>query len=103
MVVHISRDNGVFEKGYDHNWSEEYLIATGRLPWIPPVYRIKDLKEHVLKGVFYEKQLQSVLPDETYPISKILKPRGNRVLVGWRGWPSPYFDSWIHLEDVCRL
>ena len=43
--VRISRDKGVFEKGYDHNWSEEYFIVTERLPRIPPVYRIKDLNK----------------------------------------------------------
>jgi len=101
--VRISRDKGFFGKGYDHNWSEEYFNINERLPRSPPVYRLKDLNDNVLKGVFYEEQLQLVSPDEIYPISKILKRRGNRVLVSWRGWPSPDFDSWIPLTEVRQI
>ena len=101
--VRISRDKQLFEKGYMHNWSEEYFIIVERLSRTPPVYRLKDLNDQQLKGVFYEYQLQKVSPSEIYPISKVLKRRGTRVLVSWRGWPTPDFDSWIPLADIQLL
>ncbi len=101
--VRISRAKGVFEKGYTHNWSEEYFTVSDKIPRTPPVYRLKDLNGVVLKGVFYEEQLQSVSPGEIYPISNIKERRGKRALVSWRGWPSPDFDSWIPLADLQQI
>ena len=69
----------------------------------PPVYVLKDLNGESLKGVFYEPQLQSISPGEIYPISEIRRRRGKKVLVRWRGWPSPQLDSWIPLSDIERL
>ena len=98
--VRISRDKQLFEKGYMHNWSEEYFIIVERLSRIPPVYRLNDRNNQQLKGVFYEYQLQKVAPGELYPISKVLKRRGTHALVSWKGWPAPDFDSWIPLADI---
>lgn len=98
--VRISRDKGVFGKGYRANWSEEYFIVVDRVRRLPPVYRLQDLNENVLSGVFYEQQLQKISPNEIYPISKVLRKRKGRALVSWRGWPSPDFDSWIPLADI---
>ena len=101
--VRISREKGLFEKGYVHNWSEEYFTVDDKIPRNPPVYRLKDLKNRKLKGIFYEKQLQIVSPREIYPISSVLRRRGNRALVSWRGWPSPDFNSWIPLAEIQQI
>ena len=98
--VRISISKGVFEKGYVNSWSEEYFIVYRRLARSPPVYTLRDLNNEVLKGVFYEEQLQLIHPGEIYPISEVLQKRGRRALVSWRGWPSPAFDSWIPLADI---
>ena len=58
--VRISREKGLFERGYVHNWSEEYFTVDDKISINPPVYRLKDLKNRKLKGIFYEKQLQIV-------------------------------------------
>ena len=101
--VRISRDKGVFGRGYTHNWSEEYFVVESAIPRGPPVYILKDLNNETLKGVFYEPQLQRISPDEVYPISKILKKKKRRAFVSWRGWPSPAFDSWIPLADIQKI
>ena len=101
--VRISRDKGIFEKGYVNSWSEEYFLVDQALPRNPPVYVLRDLNGEQLKGVFYEPQLQPISPGEVYPISKIQRRRGKRGLVSWRGWPSPEFDSWIPLADINRI
>ena len=69
--VRISRDKGVFEKGYEHNWSEEYFIIHKARRRTPPVYVLKDLNGEILKGIFYEQQLQRVSPDEVYVIKEV--------------------------------
>ena len=101
--VRISRDKGIFGRGYTHNWSEEYFIVEKAIPRVPPVYTLKDLNSETLKGVFYEPQLQSISPDEVYPISEVRKKNKRRALVSWRGWPSPAFDSWIPLADIQKI
>ena len=77
----VSRSKGVFEKGYVNSWSEEYFIVHQRLARSPPVYTLRDLNNEVLKGVFYEEQLQLIHPGEIYPISEVLQKRGRRALV----------------------
>ena len=101
--VRISRDKGVFEKGYTHNWSEEYFIVEKAIPRVPPVYVLKDLNNETLKGVFYEPQLQTISPDEVYPIAKVLRKNKKKALVSWRGWPSHAFDSWIPIADIQKI
>ena len=95
--MRISRAKGVFEKGYTNNWSEEYFIIHDRLSRSPPVYVLKDLNNKILKGVFYEDQLQAIHPNQIYPIAEVLQRKGRRALVSWRGWPSPNFDFWVPL------
>ena len=55
-----------------HN-GRKYFIIVERLSRIQPVYRLKDLNNQQLKGVFYEYQLQKIAPGGLYPISKVLK------------------------------
>ena len=98
-TVRISRDKGVFGKGYTHNWSEEYFIIYERLQRNPVVYRLKDLNEEKLDGVFYEHQLQKIKPGGTFPISKIIKRKKQKAFVKWRGWPDS-FNSWVPISEL---
>ena len=58
--VRISRDKGVFAKGYVQSWSEEHFVIESRLRRTPNVYVLRDLSGETLQGVFYEEQLQRV-------------------------------------------
>ena len=98
-TVRITRDKNLHEKGYTHNWSEEYFEIHQRLSRSPPVYRLKDLNGEKIKGIFYEPQLQKVKPGDIFPITKVIRHRGDNALVKWRGWPES-FNSWIPVSDL---
>ena len=58
-------------------------------------YQLKDMNDGIIKGQFYEKELQ--LTKNTtgeYVIEKILKTKGNQIYVKWRGYSND-FNSWI--------
>ena len=84
------------------NWSEEYFVIYKRLPRVPSVYKLKDLNGEDITGVFYEPQLQKITPPEFHIVEKVLKKRGNKVLVRWRGFPKS-FESYISVNDIKKL
>ena len=63
-------------------------------------YQIKDMNDEIIKGIFYEKELQ--LTKNTtgeYIIEKILKTKGNQMYVKWRNYDSS-FNSWVNKYDI---
>ena len=63
-------------------------------------YKIKDMNDEIIKGIFYEKELQ--LTKNTtgeYIIEKILKTKGKRMYVKWRGYNNN-FNSWVNKYDI---
>lgn len=101
-AVRISRDKGVFGKGYEDTFSEEYFVIKQRLLRTPPAYRLKDLKDEDIMGVFYEPQLQKITPPEYFVVEKVLRKKGDEYYVKWRGFPKK-FNQWVPKEDVVRL
>ena len=85
--VRISRDKGVFAKGYVQSWSEEHFVIESRLHKTPNVYALRDLSGETLQGVFYELQLQRVKAPDVFPISRIVRKSGKRAIVECRDWP----------------
>jgi len=64
------------------------------------MYRIRDTTGEIVKGRFYENEMQSVKVDEKkiYQIERIVKKRKRKgkpteVLVKWMGYPSSA-NSW---------
>ena len=81
-------------------WSEElfkiYKINKSNVV----TYQLKDMNDEIIKGIFYEKELQ--LTKNTtgeYIIEKILKTKGNQMYVKWRGY-SNNFNSWVKKSDI---
>ena len=65
-------------------------------------YKIKDLNNEIIKGIFYEKELQKTRDDgDEYIIEKILKTNKNKIYVKWRGY-SNNFNSWIDKNSVTK-
>ena len=65
-------------------------------------YKIKDLNDEIIKGVFYEKELQLTKNNTgEYIIEKILKTNKNKIYVKWRGY-SNNFNSWIDKNSVTK-
>ena len=81
-------------------WSEELfkIYKVGKLNVI--TYQLKDMNDEVIKGQFYEKELQlSKNTTGEYVIEKILKTKGNNIFVKWRGY-SNNFNSWVNIYDM---
>jgi len=69
-----------FKKGYFGRWSEEIFEIYARLPTAPVTYRLKDLADDIIKGKFYESEIQKVVKDDNdyFDVEKILKTRRRR-------------------------
>ena len=69
------------------------------------MYQIESLDrvgdDKVVKGLWYEYQLQKVNQDD-HKINHVIRRRGNKLLVNWRGFGSE-FDSWIDENSVRNL
>ena len=101
-IVRISlKRRQLFDKPTGNiKWSEElfkvYKINKANVI----TYQIKDMNDEIIKGVFYEKELQ--LTKNTtgeYIIEKILKTKGNQIYVKWRGY-SNNFNSWVKKTNI---
>ena len=105
--VRISKDKLIFEKGYTPNFTREIFIVDKVLARNPVVYKIKDLLDEKIDGIFYEEQLQKILKlDNIYYISEILKKRTRKgkkeYLVSWLGYPDK-FNSWESQDNFINL
>ena len=103
-AVRISKTSQVFKKGYTGCWSSEVFSVHGRVPErVPHMYFLKDSGGEILKGAFYENELQKIIPQKAVAVyEKILKTRGlkpNReYLVKWKG-KSVASSSWVHEQN----
>ena len=103
-IVRInSKRRELFDKPTGNiKWSEElfkiYKINKSNII----TYKIKDLNNEIIKGIFYEKELQKTRNDgDEYIIEKILKTNKNKIYVKWRGYNSS-FNSWIDKNSVTK-
>ena len=101
-LVRISlKRRQLFDKATGNiKWSEElfkiYKVNKSNVI----TYQIKDMNDEIIKGIFYEKELQLTKNNTgEYIIEKILKTKGNQMYVKWRGH-SNNFNSWIDKNSV---
>ena len=83
-------------------WSEElfkiYEINKSNVI----TYKIKDLNDEIINGIFYEKELQKTKnTSDKYIIEKILKTNKNQIYVKWRGY-SNNFNSWVDKNTITK-
>ena len=74
------------------NWSEEVFVIKKKntVSW---TYVINDLNGEEIIGTFYEKELQKTNHEE-FVIEKVIKRKGNKIYVKWKGYNNS-FNSWI--------
>jgi hypothetical protein len=95
--VRISKYRTIFDKGYLENWTNEiFKIARIQITF-PTTYILQDAKNETLRGAFYEHELQKVKYPEIYLIEKIIRKKGNKILVKWRGINE---STWINKSDI---
>ena len=91
----------IFDKPSSNiKWSEELfnIYSINRSNVI--TYKIKDLNGEIIKGIFYEKELQkSKNTSGVYIIEKIVRRNKNKYLVKWSNYSND-FNSWIDKDDV---
>ncbi len=104
QTVRIKQTRRVFKKGYEPSWTEEIFTIAALHPSDPPTYILKDLTDEIIKGKFYEQEIQPITKtDDTYIVERVLKTRrrGKRVeyFVKWRNYPDK-FNSWVDTITV---
>ena len=95
--IRISKYKNIFAKGYAPNWSEEVFVVSEIKYTVPWTYVVSDLNGEEITGSFYEKELQKA-SQEKFRIEKVLKRKGGKLYVKWKGYYSP-FNSWIDKKD----
>ena len=68
-----------------------------------PTYKVNEWNGTSLRGTFYAQDLQkvTVMDDDLFRVEKIIKRKGDKVLVRWKGWPDKY-NSWVEKRDLLR-
>ena len=101
-IVRISlKRRELFDKpSANIKWSEELFKIFKINKSNVITYQLKDMNDEIIKGIFYEKELQLTknITGE-YIIEKILKTKGNQIYVKWRNYDSS-FNSWVNKYDI---
>lgn len=98
-LVRLSKYKHFFEKGYTPNWTMEVFRITKVQHTFPFTYLIQDLNDVDVQGCIYEEELQSTKYPDLYLVEKIIRRKGDKVLVKWLGFDSSE-NSWIHKNDL---
>ena len=98
--VRISKYKNIFAKGYTPNWSEEVFVIKKVKNTVPWTYAINDLNGEEIIGTFYEKELQKTNQEE-FRIEKVIKRKGNKIYVKFKGYDSS-FNSWIDKASLVQ-
>ena len=66
---------------------------------VPWTYVMNDLNGEEITGHFYEKELQKSNQKE-FRIEKVLKRKGDRLYVKWKGYDNRFNSCWINKKDL---
>ena len=103
-LVRISlKRRDLFDKASSNiKWSEELFKIHSINKSNVISYKIKDMNNEIIEGIFYERELQkSKNTSEVYIIEKIIRKNKNKYLVKWRGY-SDDFNSWVDKNDIIK-
>ena len=103
-LVRISlKRRPIFDKSSTNiKWSEELFKIHSINKSNVITYKIKDLNDEIIKGIFYERELQKTKNTSgVYIIEKIIQKNKNKYLVKWRGY-SDDFNSWVDKDDIIK-
>lgn len=99
-AVRVSKMKKIFEKGYAASWGVDIYEVEIVKRTTPRTYILRDnFTKELVKGAFYEQELQHVKYKDIYLVHRILRRRGNRVFVSWKGYGNDA-NSWINTSDI---
>jgi hypothetical protein len=88
-MIHITVKKDVFGNGYLPCWTEE-IFAVSTIQYTNLItYKIKDLNGEEIKGTVYEQEMQKSTQD-AFCIKRVLKVKGNILLVNWMGYSDDF-------------
>lgn len=91
--VRISKMKKIFEKSYSRSWSNEIFRIKKARYTVPPSYVIEDLKKNEIAGHFYTQELKKTKFPSIYLIEKIIKRKGDKVLIKWLDFDDPTWEK----------
>ena len=93
----------LFDKASSNiKWSEELFKVLSINISNVISYKIKDLNDEIIEGIFYEKELLKTKDNSgVYVIEKIIRKNKNKYFVKWRGYSND-FNSWIDKNDIIK-
>ena len=104
-IVRISlKRRELFDKPSSNiKWSEELFKIYSINKSNVITYKITDMNNEIIKGIFYEKELQlsKMKEDGLYIIEKIIRKNKDRYFVKWRNYSND-FNSWIDKNDIVK-
>jgi transposase InsO family protein len=107
--VRITKDKGVFGRGYEETFTHEIFTVAKVIERLPqPVYELIDDKNEPIIGQFYNYELVRVQrsPDKEYKIDKILHTRNKKGirehLVKWKGYGDS-FNSYVKASELKKI
>lgn len=95
--VRISKFREAFSKGYTPNWSNEIFKIRKVNNTNPRTYLLEDQAGQEIQGGFYNDELQKTSHPDIYLVEKILRRKGNKLLIKWLGQKT---NSWINKNDL---
>ena len=88
--VRISKYKTIIAKGYMPTWSEEIFIIKKIKNTVLWTYLINDLNGEETICTFYENELQKTDQREFRQIDKVLKKKGDKLYVKWKGYDNSF-------------
>ena len=90
--VRLNKKYRIFKNGYLPGWTEEVFVVSQAISGVVPTYKINEWDGTPVDGTFYKQDLQKVTvkDDDLFRVEKIVKRKGDKVLVRWKGWPDKY-------------
>lgn len=97
--VRVSRYKSLFDKSFHPQWSPEIFTIVSISRKFPVTYILKDYKNQIIQGRWYESELQSVKIKDLYLVEKILKRKNNKVLCKWWGFSKEH-STWENEKNL---